>query len=155
LDEAADRLEAAWKDHLALRKTTAVQLPQKAEPLPLADAAIEIGKAVREILAAMIDSGGVKEPLDELPPWPTLAQWQSAFDADNEGADFAAVPSPAISSPVQSARAVLSAEQARGLLDGLLGEAGRQTDPIAPRDWNRVLTFGGWLDKGPEGGKAH
>jgi hypothetical protein len=160
LDEAADRLEAEWKDHLALRKTTAVQLPQKAQPLPLADATLAIGKAVREILAAMIDSGGVKEPLDELPPWPTLAQWQSAFDADNEGADFAAVPSPAvpspaISSPVQSARAVLSAEQARGVIDELLGEAGRQTEPIAPRDWNRVLTFGGWLDKGPEGGKAH
>jgi hypothetical protein len=89
--------------------------------------------------------------LDDLPPWPALESWQSALDEGQEPA----YPSPVPGNAPQPARKVLAKEQAEQLIEDLLGESGRGPGIIKAADWNRVLTFGGWLDKGPEGGKAH
>ena len=107
-------------------------------------------EAVQDILPAIVplQVDGVSN-LAGFSPWPDRAMWGATVGDERPAIAMISEPPPL----GEQLPAQLDAAHARMLIEGLLPNGAARLIPAS--EWREMLNFGGWLDKGPEGGKAH
>jgi hypothetical protein len=142
LTDSIDTLANEW-DRFVAKHNTDVQLPKSARQAP-AFVSHMIQQAVLDIIPRIVPAE--ISSLDELAsvsPWPQRTAWASgAWPSDFVAPELTAEPP-----------AALDETAARQMIEDLLPNGATRVVPAA--EWRTMLDFGGWLDKGPEGGKAH
>jgi hypothetical protein len=149
IDSVTQTLRDEWDDFVK-QQGAEVALADDVKK-PVRDAVAEIKEAVQDILLAIVPEGNA---LSAVAPWPDRSTWVAAASGS--------LPEPAVTpagdmAPGVDLPAALDKAAAGVMIEAMTGgmSPNSATGAIPAEQWRKILQFPRWLDKGPEGGKAH